>query len=484
MNGFNLSRPAILAGWILLLHVCVWGASANAAVEVQDVRTGVTPERTRIVLDLASEGFTWRVAEQTARGAVVLFANVRLSGTAPSRIENVGRLASGRLAAEGDAGLRLALQFEAASDLEIFTLANPPRWVLDVQPPSGRTGEGEDASPTSHAEKAEPGAESHADSHAESQTEPHADSHADRPAESPKESRAAEKAAPQESTTPSGSAAVEPDPAGSAPDESGDEAEVLSEQLSGETAPIELPPATELLPEPERRGPRVVVIDAGHGGEDPGATGPGLREKDVCLDVARRLHRTLSAMEGVHPVLTRSRDVIVPLRQRMKLAEDVEADLFVSIHVNAAEASDAHGVEVFFLSLRGASDEASRELAKAENAALVAPGSEATDSSQELPFSLSLRQSDTLIRSSLAAESVLNSFVGQDLAENRGVRQAAFVVLKSVQVPSILVELGFASSAIDREKLKKETHRQQLADALGQGVKAYFDRFAPERNAN
>jgi len=248
--------------------------------------------------------------------------------------------------------------------------------------------------------------------------------------------------------------------------------------------PPELPPlpSVELAPLPERKGPRIVVIDAGHGGDDPGATGPGLREKDVCLDVARRLHRVLSAQGGVHPVLTRSRDVLVPLRQRMQLAEEVEADLFVSIHVNASGAPEAHGVEVFFLSLEGASDEASRELARLENEALSSGNDEALGVGSELPFTLSLRQSDTLLRSSRAAEAVLDSFVTEKLAQNRGVRQASFVVLKSVAVPSILVELGFASSEVDREKLKLEAHRQALADALARGIGRYFEEFAPIRN--
>ncbi|MCB9465039.1 MAG: N-acetylmuramoyl-L-alanine amidase [Candidatus Eisenbacteria bacterium] len=466
MNGFSLKRLAILAGLTLLVQTCVSVVSAVAAIEVRELRTGVTPERTRLVLDLASEGATWRVAEQTERGAVVLFAGVRLGDSATTNLESVGRITTAKLEAEGDAGLRLAIQMSAASDIKIFTLSNPPRWVLDVLPASAKGSAG--GEPVKAAEPApdEPSSKSE-------ESRPGVADGATGPAESTK---SVEEVAPQ---APSPSETV---PEAVADAAAGAKTEIAA-TVEADATPSE-PAPRELLPEPERRGPRVVVIDAGHGGEDPGATGPGLREKDVCLDVARRLHRALSAMEGVHPVLTRSRDVIVPLRQRMKLAEEVEADLFVSIHVNAAEATDAHGVEVFFLSLRGASDEASRELAKAENAALAVSSPEASDAPQELPFNLSLRQSDTLIRSSLAAEAVLNSFVERDLAENRGVRQAAFVVLKSVQVPSILVELGFASNAVDREKLKKEEHRQQLADALGQGVKAYFDRFAPERSAN
>lgn len=233
-------------------------------------------------------------------------------------------------------------------------------------------------------------------------------------------------------------------------------------------------------PGPKRTGPRVVVIDAGHGGDDPGAVGPGVREKDVCLDVARRLHKQLSARSGVHPLLTRSRDVLLPLRSRMRLAEEAEADLFVSIHVNAAPTSNASGVEVFFLSIGGASDETARELARYEN---EPAGSEPADDGMngEIPFSLSLRQSDTLLRSSRAAEVVLDLFVDRELARNRGVRQANFSVLRSYQVPSILVELGFVSSPSDRENLASAEHRERLTNALADGIIRYFEQFAPLR---
>jgi N-acetylmuramoyl-L-alanine amidase len=225
-----------------------------------------------------------------------------------------------------------------------------------------------------------------------------------------------------------------------------------------------------------------VVIDAGHGGDDPGAVGPGVREKDVCLDVARRLHKILSADPDLHPILTRSRDVFVPLRSRMRLAEEADADLFVSIHVNAAPTARAHGVEVFFLSIRGASDEAAQELARFENEAPSAAPT-ATDVEEEIPFSLSLRQSDTLLRSSRAAEVVLDRFVEQTLAENRGVRQASFAVLRSYLVPSILVELGFVSSPTDRAALASAEHRGRLASALAEGVSRYFEQFAPLRRS-
>jgi N-acetylmuramoyl-L-alanine amidase len=165
----------------------------------------------------------------------------------------------------------------------------------------------------------------------------------------------------------------------------------------------------------------------------------------------------------------------------MRLGEEAGADLFVSIHVNAAPSTQAHGVELFFLSIRGASDEAAQELARLENEAPSAAVLPQVVGEEEIPFSLSLRQSDTLLRSSRAAEVVLDRFVERDLAQSRGVRQANFAVLRSYVVPSILVELGFVSSPTDREALASADHRGRLAAALSEGIARYFPEFAPLR---
>lgn len=237
----------------------------------------------------------------------------------------------------------------------------------------------------------------------------------------------------------------------------------------------------QLDPLPRRRGPRVVVIDPGHGGDDPGAVAGGLREKDIVLDVGRRLAQILNQGSGIKAVLTRDRDVRVPLRQRMRRAEAEGADLFVSIHVNAAHSRTAQGAEVFFLSIGAASDEASRELARLENMAdpdyVVLEDAEL----QDVPFLVDLRQSDTLLRSSRAAEEVLDALTDRDLTTSRGVKQAGFVVLKSFQVPSVLVELGFISSEASRRRLATDDHRDRLARALADGIQRYFEKYAPRR---
>lgn len=245
--------------------------------------------------------------------------------------------------------------------------------------------------------------------------------------------------------------------------------------------PAPPPPPLDLEPAPAPRKAHVVVIDAGHGGHDPGAVGKDLKEKEVCLDVALRLAERLNRLPGFEAHLTRSDDRLISLGQRLRFAESKDADLFVSIHVNAAPSRAAVGAEVFYLSIGAATDRASSELARLENEAhpdyVVAEDAEL----QGLPFAVSLRQSDTLLRSSRIAEVVLDVLAERKLGEPRGVKQAAFAVLKSFQVPSILVELGFISNPVDRKRLQTKEHRGKLAEALADGVRQYFERYAPQR---
>jgi N-acetylmuramoyl-L-alanine amidase len=231
-------------------------------------------------------------------------------------------------------------------------------------------------------------------------------------------------------------------------------------------------------PAPRRTGNFRILIDPGHGGDDPGARRTGIKEKEIVLDVGRRVAAALNAAPGFEARLSRDDDRRIPLRQRMNRAEKDEADAFISIHVNAAKRKDAYGVEVFYLSLGGASDEASKDLARQENEA--DPEYVVSEDSllQGFPFGFDLRQSDTLLRSSRLAESVLLSFETSHLAASRGVKQAGFAVLKSYQVPSALVEIGFLSNPDEARRLKDAKHRQKLADCIVKGTIEYFGRFA------
>lgn len=234
-------------------------------------------------------------------------------------------------------------------------------------------------------------------------------------------------------------------------------------------------------PAPRRSGPWRIFIDPGHGGSDPGATYKGLREKEIVLDVGRRVAKILNEREGFEARLSRSDDRLIPLRQRMRLAEAYEADAFLSIHANASRKSKAIGVEVFFLSLGGASDEASREVARLENEADPDYVVEEDSLLKGIPFSFDLRQSDTLRRSSRLSESILAAVESSGLAASRGVKQAGFAVLKSYQVPSSLIEIGFLSNPKEAKRLKDATHRQRLAECIVQGTVSYFERSARGR---
>jgi len=240
-------------------------------------------------------------------------------------------------------------------------------------------------------------------------------------------------------------------------------------------APVEPEPA------PRRAGKWRILIDPGHGGSDPGARRGNLVEKEIVFDVAQRVASILNDTDLFEARLSRTDDRLIGLRERHAIAESYDADAFVSVHVNAAPARKAMGVEVFFLSMRGASDEASRELARLENAVDPSYVYEEDSLLQNIPFSFDLRQSDTLLRSSRLAESVLSAFEQSHLAASRGVKQAGFAVMKSFQVPSILVEVGFLSNPQEGKRLANPAHRQKLADSIARGTVAYFEKYARAR---
>jgi len=221
---------------------------------------------------------------------------------------------------------------------------------------------------------------------------------------------------------------------------------------------------------------RVVVIDPGHGGDAPGAQGPGgVCEKDVTLAIARRLAERLNARTGVRAVLTRDGDYDLPLRQRFQVAERYQADVFVSIHCNSARDRDARGTEVYFLSLTGATDEASRELADAENSADALGGQLPQGNDDVKSILFDLRQNDTLKKSSELADQVLQALSARDDLVFRGVKQAGFAVLKSPQVPAILVETAFISNRREAARLRSDSFQDDLADLLARGVQDYLD---------
>jgi len=223
-----------------------------------------------------------------------------------------------------------------------------------------------------------------------------------------------------------------------------------------------------------------VVIDAGHGGDDHGAAGPGgLVEKNLVLDVARRLRERLRA-GGLRVVMTRDEDVFVPLERRTAIANEAHADLFVSIHANAASAHSARGVETFFVSV-DASDDAARQVAARENAAfrVAAPAASADDPLVsilgDLAASDQLRESDEFAR--LAMQEVSGVYS----APSRGVKQAPFVVLMGLAMPASLVEIGFITNPEEERSLASERQRDLIADALARAVLEFGRRYDARR---
>ncbi|MCC6756597.1 MAG: N-acetylmuramoyl-L-alanine amidase [Arenimonas sp.] len=220
----------------------------------------------------------------------------------------------------------------------------------------------------------------------------------------------------------------------------------------------------------------VIAIDAGHGGKDPGALGAsGLREKDVTLRVAKELAALVNADPGMRAVLIRDDDTFVPLQERYQRARRAQADLFVSIHADAALNNAASGSSVFVLSTKGASSQAARWLADKENAADLVGGVSLDDKDKNLSaVLLDLSQSATMRMSEDAAEKVLGSLKDLGKAHKKQVEHANFVVLRSPDVPSMLVETGFITNPDEERKLGDPEHRKRLAYAIAQGLRNYF----------
>lgn len=239
------------------------------------------------------------------------------------------------------------------------------------------------------------------------------------------------------------------------------------------------PPGTPPMMGGERKV--VVAIDAGHGGEDPGAKGAtGLREKDVTLQVARELADQINRQPGMQAVLTRNGDYFIPLKRRYQIAREHNADMFVSIHADAFKNSDAKGSSVWVLSPRGKTSEAARWLADRENRADLVGGVSLDDKDDTLAaVLLDLQQGYAMQASERIAGNVLKA-LGQLGPTHRGyVERANFVVLRSPDVPSILVETAFITNPTEEKRLRDDAHRRQLASAVLGGVRNYFESMPP-----
>jgi len=226
----------------------------------------------------------------------------------------------------------------------------------------------------------------------------------------------------------------------------------------------------------------VIAIDAGHGGRDPGAIGPSnTYEKNVVLAIAIRLHNQLIGIRGITPVLIRDSDVYIDLRERMDLARQANADIFVSIHADAINRESAHGSSVYALSMDGATSEAAAWLAKSEDEAAALYGNVSINGLDDglAQTLINLTQGNTMERSIEVGTDVLSELEKLGPVHKPTVEQAAFAVLKSPDIPSILVETAFISNRAEERKLNNPDYQEQLAAAIANGLYRYLQRRAP-----
>ncbi len=225
----------------------------------------------------------------------------------------------------------------------------------------------------------------------------------------------------------------------------------------------------------------VIAIDAGHGGDDPGAIGPtGLFEKEVTLKIAQSLAEKINGEAGMEAVLTRDSDFYIPLQERFEKARTSKADLFISIHADAFNVASVRGSSVYVLSQRGATNEAARYLADRENRSDLVGGVSLDDKDATLAaVLLDLSQGATADASANVAQQVLSALTSVGKAHKRYVERANFVVLRSPDMPSMLIETGFISNPEEEKNLNSAQYRGRMADAILDGVRNYFNASPP-----
>lgn len=227
--------------------------------------------------------------------------------------------------------------------------------------------------------------------------------------------------------------------------------------------------------------PIMIVIDPGHGGKDSGAVGPdNTYEKNVVLAISKSLQQSFNKQPGFQTQLTRDYDVFIPLRERLAIARRYKADIFIAIHADAAyKNQDATGASVFALSERGATSEMARWLARKENESELIYGVIVNKDQVLRSVLLDLSQTHTISVSLEMGREILSKLSNITQLHGKRVEQAAFVVLKSPDIPSLLVETGYITNPVQEQKLNDPVYQRQLADTIMKGVMAYFSQHPP-----
>ena len=249
---------------------------------------------------------------------------------------------------------------------------------------------------------------------------------------------------------------------------------MTSQRISFSTKKITVTPnkKVDLSNEKQKWEFKTIVIDAGHGGKDPGAVGyRGTKEKDIALDVAKRLEKKLSKNLNVKIVMTRDEDIFLRLSERTKIANENNGSLFISIHTNAAEDRRASGFETFLIGPN--KNEAAVRVAARENAVLELEGISGQKLTNEDLIKATIAQSAFASKSEQFASMVQGEIKKRVQSKDRGVKQAGFYVLMGASMPNVLVELGFISNPSEEKKLRSPQYRDQLATAIYRAVEQY-----------
>jgi len=406
-------RTAAAARFIVLLLLGI-APAARAGVVVDQVRYWTAPDHTRVVLDLSGPaGYDLRRVTGPDRISINIAA-ARFRDASTLEVGDGALLRVRKNALSGRAQIVLDL----AGDLKFRHFAlkaadgRPDRIVIDVFRAAGAA----PARVTAPEAPAEPAAGAQRDS---------------LPADSPP---------------------PDPEPASPGPADDG------RRPARGPSAPR----------------PITVVIDAGHGGMDPGAIRKGLREKDAVLAIALELARLIDERKGYRAVLTRKGDYFVSLADRVRIAKEASGDLFVSVHANTHRNAAINGMEVYLLSQQKATDREASELANKENAAdLVGLAPQERDDDAVLTILMDLRLSQVLTQSNRLAEHLLQEARRSRVVGAKKVKQAGFQVLRTLAMPSVLVEVAYLSNRSDRELLASADGRRNLARILCDGILAW-----------
>lgn len=402
---------------------------ALQAAEVKDARVWAGSDYTRVVFDLSGPA-KFKLGQDGDRVVLDLAGSRATGRLAPSAQGLFKALDS---AARGDA-LRLTASVKPGSQPKIFMLGpsgqSGYRLVLDLYPGNG------------------------------------------------KHSSAPKPVAPDEGGD-TAVASTKPTPANTAPDVSDDKTDAAAPMVVNASSKltsrkgVTTRQAAVLL---NSQRQVIVAVDAGHGGKDQGAHGPdGTLEKNVTLAVARNLAAQINRQPGMKAVLTRDGDYFIPLKQRYEIARQNQADLFVAIHADSYTSSDAKGSSVWVLSPRGKSSVAAQMLADRENSSdLIGGVSLAAENDGLASVLLDMQQGWAVQASETVAQNVLNALSALGPTHRGYVEHANFVVLRSPDVPSILVETAFISNPTEERKLRDSGHQEQLASAIMSGVKGYF----------